>query len=214
MAPPTSKRGGRYATTYDYTAAKLGIHRPYLPAENRIVKALVEAALESGISHSDAVKLAIGVYKEIDTLARDERSNLLSRTALKDIRVYCRAILRSGTTFSAFEIATRAVATWRMVAGELKTLHEEWDRESVTKRLKRRAMKKQLADQLPVLPSGMPAPPGPELSELDLGPEPGGHEPSPEELEAINDVAGLYDDFEELQRLDYESSGGARDGFS
>lgn len=195
MAPPTSKRGGRYATTYDYTAAKLGIHRPYLPAENRIVKALVEAALESGISHSDAVRLAIGVYKEIDTLARDERSNLLSRTALKDIRVYCRAILRSGTTFSAFEIATRAVATWRAVAGELKTLHEQWDRESVTRRLKTRKAKKALADQLPKPPSELPAPRD--------------QEPSPAELEAqeaLDDVSGLYDDFEELQRLDYESS--------
>lgn len=145
MAPPTSKRGGRFATTYDYAADRIGIRKPYLPAENRIVKALVEAALEGGLSHADAVRLAIGVYKEIDVLARDENGDILSRTAIKDIRVYCRGILRSGSTFSSFEIATRAVAAWRLTLEELAKLHAEWDRETVTQRLKLREIRKQAA---------------------------------------------------------------------
>lgn len=176
MAPTTDRRGGRYATTYDYVAANLGIHKPYIPAENRIVKALIEAALESGLQSPDAVRLALGVYKEIDVLARDEHGNILSRTALKDIRAYCRAILRSGVTFDSREIAAEAVATWRATAEELKKLHEEWDRESVTRRLKARKGRQEQATQARILRS----------------------EPVPDDAEE------LYDDgaFDELQELD------------
>lgn len=142
------ERGGRYASTLDYTAAKLGIKRPYIPGENRIVKAILESALESGIGPTDAVKLAIGVYKEIDVLARNEKCDILSRTALKDIRTYCRAILRSGTTFSSFEIANRAVIAWRELAKELVALHKMWDRESVTHRLKERKRRQKLAAEM------------------------------------------------------------------
>jgi hypothetical protein len=148
MANEVVKSGGRYASTFDYTADKLGIKRPYIPGENRIVKAILEAALESGIGAGDAVKLAIGVYKEIDVLARNEKCDILSRTALKDIRTYCRAILRSGTTFSSFEIAQRAVMAWRELAKELVELHKMWDRESVTHRLKERKRRQELAAEL------------------------------------------------------------------
>lgn len=144
----TVHSGGKYATTLDYTAAKLGIKRPYIPGENRIVKAILEAALESGIGPTDAVRLAIGVYKEIDSIARDEKCNMLGRTAIKDIRTYCRAILRSGTTFSSFEIANRAVIAWRELAKELVALHKMWDRESVTHRLKERNRRQKLAAEM------------------------------------------------------------------
>lgn len=119
--------------------------KPRIPAENRLAKALVESGLESGLTHSDAVRLAIGVYKEIDVLARDERSTMLTRAALKDIRGYACAIMRSGTTFKAFEIATRAVATWRLVSSELKELHDEWNREEVSKRLRQRQLRQERA---------------------------------------------------------------------
>lgn len=144
----TVHSGGRYATTYDYVAARTGVRRPYIPGENRIVKAILEAALESGIQASEAVKLAIGVYKEIDVLARNEKGDILGRTALKDIRTYCRAILRSGTTFSSFEIAQRAVMAWRELAKELIELHRMWDRESVTHRLKERAVRQKRAAEM------------------------------------------------------------------
>lgn len=196
VAPPTSKRGGRYAVTYDYTAAKLGIHRPYLPAENRIVKALIEAALESGMSHSDAVRLGIATYKEIDLLARDEKSNILSRTALKDIRVYCRAILRSGSTFSAFEVATRAVAAWRLTLQELKTLHEEWDRESATKRLKQRKSRQEKQEAAQIVKA--------QVSQPLLGAEDIDTDVDVNVDSSVDGVGDLYDDFPDLQRLDYE----------
>lgn len=179
MAPPTSKRGGKYATTFDYSAAKLGIRRPYIPAENRIVKALIEAALESGIRHQDAVRLGLGVYKELDILARDEHGNILSRTALKDIRVYCRAILRSGTSFNSQEIATQAVAAWRMTAEELKHLHEEWDRETVTRRLRNRQKRQDTAAKSRIL-RGESAP---------------------------GDTEALYDEHGALLQLDWEADG-------
>lgn len=120
----------------------------FVAGEKRIVKVILESALESGIGSTDAVRLAIGVYKEIDVIARDEKCNILSPSALKDIRMYCRAILRSGTTFSAFEIAQRGVIAWREMARELVRLHDEWDRESVTERLKERKRRIELAERL------------------------------------------------------------------
>lgn len=106
---------------------------------------LIEASLESGLGYSDAVTLAVGVYKEIDLLARDEVGDILNRTAIKTIRVYCRAILRSGSTFSSFEIATRAVAAWRTTLDELEKIHAIWDRETVAQRLKLRQIRKAAA---------------------------------------------------------------------
>lgn len=146
MAPETKNRGGKYATTVDYVAARTGIRKPYIPAENRIVKALVGSALAGGLSYSDAVRLGVGVYKELDLLARDENSNILNRTAMKDIREYCREIMKSGQTFSAFEIATRAVSAWRMTLDELAKLHVEWDKETVDQRMKLRAARRAKAE--------------------------------------------------------------------
>lgn len=135
----------RRPLTTDYLPERIGVRTPYIAAENRIVTALIEAALESGLQHSDAINLAIGVYKELDILARNERGDILDRSALKVIRIYCRAILRSGSTFSSFEIATRAVAAWRETRIQLKQLHAEWNRQTVTARLREREIQRERA---------------------------------------------------------------------
>lgn len=135
----------RRTLTTDYLPERIGVRTPYIPAENRIITAMIEAALESGLQHSDALNLAIGVYKELDILARNERGDILDRSALKVIRIYCRAILRSGSTFSAFEIATRAVACWRETRIRLRELHAEWDRQTVTARLRLRKIRQEAA---------------------------------------------------------------------
>lgn len=97
-------------------------------------KCLIEDGLEAGLAHCDAVRIAVSIFREIDVVARDSEFNLLSPDALEDIRSYCRAILRSGSTFSAFEIATRAVYAWREATTELEKLHAEWRRERVNVR--------------------------------------------------------------------------------
>lgn len=97
-------------------------------------KYLIEDGLEAGLAHCDAVRIAVSIFKEIDVVARDSEFNLLPPDALEDIRSYCRAILRSGSTFSAFEIATRAVYAWREATTELEKLHAEWRRERVNVR--------------------------------------------------------------------------------
>lgn len=110
-----------------------------LEAEHHAVAAFIAAGLEAGLSWSDAVALAIGLYRDIDVLARTEEADLLSPRILADIRAYSIAILRSGSTFASFEIANRAVAAWRQSRIELRRLHRQWDRESVTRRLKTKA---------------------------------------------------------------------------
>lgn len=95
-----------------------------------------EAALEAGIQSTDAVKIALGIYKEVDVLARDTNFDPLTASALRAIVRFCCAILRSGSTFSSYEIATRAINTWRMLTDEARAVQEVWSREAVSKRLK------------------------------------------------------------------------------
>lgn len=102
-----------------------------------ILRPLIESALEAGLSHSDAVRLAIAVYKEIDLLARGASLTQLPTATLREIRLYARAILRSGSTFSSFEIAQRAVATYRLTQDEIRKLDAEWRTETASKRLRR-----------------------------------------------------------------------------
>jgi len=157
-----------------------GTKRPHIRSENQIVRDFVEAALESGLPHSDAVKLGIGIYKEIDVIARDENCNSLSMTCLEDIRTNCLAIMRSGTTFSAFEIATRAVAAWRLTSVELVKLHREWNHESVTQRLQQRKVRIGKSQERRKVAS---------------------------DADANADIEDLYEDFDEMAKLDWEVDG-------
>ena len=143
MAPPTHLRGGKYATTYDYNAASMGIKTPHIPSENRIIQALIEAALEGGRSASDAVRFGIETYKEIDIWARDDRGNILSRTSMKTIRVFARAILRSGEMLPPTRVASRAVAAWREMLKARDEIHKEWEKETVAQRAEKRRKKGQ-----------------------------------------------------------------------
>lgn len=98
---------------------------------------MIEAALESGISATDAVRLGIATVKEVDVLARDANAEPLDQDAITAIRGYCRAILRSGTTFSAYEIATRAIMAYREASVELHALEKEWHKADVDERQRR-----------------------------------------------------------------------------
>ncbi len=110
----------------------------YRAAESEVVRTMIESSLESGLSHHDAVKLAIATYKELDVLTAPTADAAfwdLTRDDLREIRMYCRAILRSGSTFQAFEIATRAIAAWKLAKVELQKLHDEWNRRDVVRKL-------------------------------------------------------------------------------
>lgn len=132
-------------------------------AEDRLVRSLVECGLEAGLSHSDAVNLAIAVFKELDILVADgdvTGLNCLSSTAVREIRQYTRAILRSGSTFSAFEIAVRAVKAREMVAAELVKMRESlrWGRRSQKRRGELRHKRLERAGKLPGLPAKVQVP--------------------------------------------------------
>lgn len=92
---------------------------------SRIVP-LIVSALEGGLSHSDAVRLAISTYKEVDLLARGRNLNQLSAAAIDEIMLYAEAVFRSGSTFSAFEIANRAMSTYELAAKEMNALSAKW----------------------------------------------------------------------------------------
>lgn len=92
---------------------------------SRIVP-LIASALEGGLSHSDAVPIAISTYKEIDLLARARNLNQLPSAAIDEIMLYAEAVFRSGSTFSSFEIANRAVATYELAAKEMNALAAKW----------------------------------------------------------------------------------------
>lgn len=92
---------------------------------SRIVP-LIASALEGGLSHSDAVRLAISTYKEVDLLARGRNLNQLSAAAIDEIMLYAEAVFRSGSTFSAFEIANRAVSTYELAGKEMNALSAKW----------------------------------------------------------------------------------------
>lgn len=92
---------------------------------SRIVP-LIASALEGGLSHPDAVRLAISTYKEVDLLARARNLNQLSAAAIDEIMLYVCAVFRSGSTFSSFEIANRAVATYELARKEMNTLSAKW----------------------------------------------------------------------------------------
>lgn len=119
----------------------------FLVNEHEIIRSLIESALEAGLQASDACRLGLGVYKELDVLARDADLNVLDETAMVDIRLYCRAILRSGSTFAAFEIASRAIQCWREATASVEALRTEWDREIVTRRLKMQRVRQRAAEK-------------------------------------------------------------------
>lgn len=105
-------------------------------AEARVIQDLIEAALEGGLSATDSVNIGLGVYKELYLLARNEDSGIiLARASLNVIRAYARAILRSGSTFSSFEIASRAVSCWRQTSQALVAFFDDWDRLSITRKM-------------------------------------------------------------------------------
>lgn len=110
----------------------------YRAAESEVIRTMIESSLESGLAHPDAVRLAIATYKELDVLTSPSADMAfwdLTRDDLREIRMYCRAILRSGTTFQSFEIATRAIAAWKLAQAEITKLHEEWNRRDVVRKL-------------------------------------------------------------------------------
>lgn len=175
-----------------------GLRRPYIISEHLLVKRLVESALESGISYSDSVRLAIAVYREIDVLARDEKCNILSRFALRDIREYCCAILRSGTTFSAFQIATRAVAAWRLTVEEIGKLHDEWDLERVSERLQKRRIRQDAA----ALTKGQVSVFEPDVSDVPADVDASEPADNPNSSDAIDPVIQVLFDPARLRALD------------
>lgn len=128
-------------------APRVAHHRQKLAKvryDDTYFKLLVADSLEAGLAYPDAARLAAAVFKEVDIAARDENNNhnLLPPTALEDIRLYCRAILRSGTTFSAWEVAKRAVGAWKEAGIELSKLHDEWRRETVRAKVRRQYVRR------------------------------------------------------------------------
>lgn len=116
-------------------------------------KLLVADSLEAGLAYPDAARLAAAVFKEVDIAARDENNNhnLLPPDALEDIRLYCRAILRSGTTFSAWEVAKRAVGAWKEAGIELSKLHDEWRRETIRAKVRRQYVRRKARENAVVI---------------------------------------------------------------
>lgn len=110
----------------------------YSASEFRIVRAMIECALEGGLSHTDAVRLGIAVYKEVDLLARGTDHRPLKASSIREIRLYARAVLRSGSTFSAYDIATRAVNAYKLAQSEIGKLKNGWRRDEIGSRLKKR----------------------------------------------------------------------------
>lgn len=195
--------------TYDYLPSKLGVRR----ANSRMrsfrisVREFTAAGLETGLDHTSAVRLAVGIVQEIDVLARDEHLNTLSPAALREIRLYCLAVLRSGTTFSSYEIATRSIAAWRLAAREVVRLQNEWNTASVTKRLKQRKQRQDTAREAAQNPN--PAARIPSRVEVAIDESGNGYIPT----DAIADIAELYahGSFEEFARLDREVYGKSLD---
>lgn len=186
-----------------------------------LLTSLVSCALEAGLSHSDAVRLGVGVYQEIDILARDESFDPLSIGAFAIIRDYALSIIRSGSTFSPFEIATRAVAAWRLSVQEFRRVNYEWKHERATKRRRTRSEKQKEAARLVVPESKLPAPgrsrhgsveseylprfPNPDRGLLDIGDTV--IAPSAD-IEGFDD---LYTNFNEMRQLSYDAGSGDDD---
>lgn len=138
-APGTAPRGRpRLPVTYDYTSRSLSIHLPYQPSENRFIQSMIESYLEGGGTHSESVRFAIEVYKTVDLLTRDGMGNILNRSAMKSIRAFCRAILRSGHTAAPYVVATRAVNTWKDMIEARNEMRREMEKETVQRRDNRR----------------------------------------------------------------------------
>lgn len=199
--------------TYDYTTDKLGVRR----ANSRMrsfrisVREFTAAGLETGLDHTSAVRLAVGIVQEIDVLARNEQLDTLSPAALREIRQYCLSVMRSGTTFSSYEIATRSIAAWRLAAREVVRLQGEWSTASVTKRLKQRKQRQDAAKEAAQKSTQSPSPVAriPSRVEVAIDESGGGYIPT----DAIADIAELYahGSFEEFVRLDREVYGKSRD---
>ena len=162
--------------------------KPYFPSERKTVRLLAECGLEAGLSHSDAVRLAIGVYKELDVLARATATLApLPAPAITAIRGYARAILRSGSTFSSFEIATRAIATYREAEAAIAKLGAEWDRQTVTQRLRLQRTRRQATAKMMERHAQ-------ERSRVTVAPEESDEpdEPDPEPLAEVWDMEDVY----------------------
>lgn len=120
----------------------------YLGHSRELVRSLVVAGLEAGLAHSDAARMALAVFREVSVLARDRDGNLLPPEGLWDVYDYAAAVVRSGSTFAAFEIATRAVKAREAAEAGIVELLEEWDPDEVDRRLRVRAVRKRAYETL------------------------------------------------------------------
>jgi hypothetical protein len=109
----------------------------YLAQVDQLITTMTASALESGIAHSQAVTLAIETFKQVEAIARDESMELLPEHELAKVYTFCCAVLASGTTFSPFEIAQRAVLAVEVAREELGRLFATWDPVDVEERVKR-----------------------------------------------------------------------------
>jgi len=109
----------------------------YLAQVDQLITTMTASALESGIAHSQAVTLAIETFKQVEAIARDENMELLPEHELAKVYTFCCAVLASGTTFSPFEIAQRAVLAAAAAKEGLEGLFATWDPVSVEERVKR-----------------------------------------------------------------------------
>lgn len=143
----------------------------YLTEVENLIYILISHALESGMTHSQATELAVETFREVEVLARDEETgDLLPDHALFRVYSFCCSILASGTTFSSYEVAQRAIAAYRAMVRRLKLLWEEWDPEMIDGRIKARKSRRRVA----LLAQNLARMDGPE-SDADL--ERGDHEP-------------------------------------
>lgn len=109
----------------------------YLAQVDQLITTMIASALESGIAHSQAVTLAIETFKQVEAIARDENMELLPEREMAKVYTFCCAVLASGTTFSPFEIAQRAVLAAEAARRGLRELFATWDPVSVEERVKR-----------------------------------------------------------------------------
>lgn len=177
--------------------------KPYATIDP-LARTFIACALESGLSSSDAVKLGIAVVRELDLIVRT-KDDILPERAIAEIHLYAASIIRSGSTFRPFDIAVRAVATWREARTALRDLHSTWRRQRTTGRTRERAVRREQAGEVrePVWPGAR------DIAAIDLDVDTVGSDNVDGVF--VSDLGTIYDDFAELKRYASLQGDGADD---
>lgn len=114
--------------TFAYTREKIRVRRQRYP-ERRLMEEMVEAYLEAGHQHGEAVSGAQECYKALN-LRVHESEDLGAPVPLSDLKLIRRfavAACRSGA--APFTAATRAVGAWKALGEGREALHGTIDKE-------------------------------------------------------------------------------------